>query len=324
MMRSMTVDVHVTAAARRAALEADVRTGLSRHPKSLPPTWFYDERGSELFDEITRLPEYYLTRAERSILDAHAADIAAASGADTLVELGSGTSEKTRLLLDAMSASGRLRTFVPFDVSEETLRQAAEDITAAYGIEVRAVVGDFHRHLSELPVVGHKMVAFLGSTIGNLTPGERRRFLDDLGATMTPDDHLLLGTDLIKDRARLLAAYDDSAGVTAEFNRNVLSVLNHELGAHFQPEDFDHVALWDEEARWIEMRLRSRLRQIVEIEDLAMRVGFEAGEDLRTEISAKFTPEQVACELREGGFTVEAGWMDPARDFLLSLARPHP
>ena len=171
---------------------------------------------------------------------------------------------------------------------------------------------------------GHKMVAFLGSTIGNHTPGERGRFLDDLGSTMTPDDHLLLGTDLVKDRGRLLAAYDDPAGVTAEFNRNVLSVLNHELGAHFHPEDFDHVALWDEEARWIEMRLRSRLPQIVEIEDLAMQVGFEAGEDLRTEISAKFTPEQVARELREGGFAVVEGWMDPARDFLLSLARPDP
>jgi L-histidine N-alpha-methyltransferase len=319
----MTVDVHVTAAARRAALEADVRTGLSRRPKSLPPTWFYDERGSELFDEITRLPEYYLTRAERSILDAHADDIAAATGADTLVELGSGTSEKTRLLLDAMSATGRLRTFVPFDVSEETLRRAAEDITAAYGVEVRAVVGDFHRHLSELPVDGHKMVAFLGSTIGNLTPRERGRFLDDLGSTMTPDDHLLLGTDLVKDRGRLLAAYDDPAGVTAEFNRNVLSVLNHELGAHFHPEDFDHVALWDEEARWIEMRLRSRLRQVVEIEELDMHVAFEAGEDLRTEISAKFTPQQVAQELRKGGFAVVEGWMDPARDFLLTLASPY-
>jgi L-histidine N-alpha-methyltransferase len=167
------------------------------------------------------------------------------------------------------------------------------------------------------------MVAFLGSTIGNLTPGERGRFLDDLGSTMTPDDHLLLGTDLLKDRGRLLAAYDDPAGVTAEFNRNVLSVLNHELGAHFHPDDFDHVALWDEEARWIEMRLRSRLRQVVEIEELDMHVAFEAGEDLRTEISAKFTPQQVAQELRKGGFAVVEGWMDPARDFLLTLASPY-
>jgi len=320
MTPSMTVDVHVTSEARRAALEADVRSGLTSRPKSLPPTWFYDERGSALFDEITRLPEYYLTRAERSILDVHAADIVGASDAGTLVELGSGTSDKTRLLLDAMSASGRLRGFVPFDVSEETLRRAAEDITAAYGIEVRAVVGDFHRHLSEIPVDGHRLVAFLGSTIGNLTPAERGRFLADLGATMTPDDHLLLGTDLVKDRARLLAAYDDSAGVTAEFNRNLLLVLNRELGGHFDPADFDHVALWDDRARWIEMRLRSRSRQVVEIEGLGMHVAFEPGEDLRTEISAKFSSEQVARELGAGGFRVEGGWTDPAGEFLLTLA----
>src|SRR5260221_5860769 len=191
----MTVDVHVAPDARRTALEADVRAGLSADPKTLPPIWFYDERGSQLFDQITRLPEYYLTRAERSILDAHARDIVAASGADTLVELGSGTAEKTRLLLDAMSARGRLRRFVPFDVSEEILRIAAEDITGAYGVEVDAVVGDFHQHLGEIPQDGRRLVAFLGSTIGNLTPRERRRFLADLDVTMTPGDRLLLAPD---------------------------------------------------------------------------------------------------------------------------------
>jgi L-histidine N-alpha-methyltransferase len=304
-------------------MEAEARKGLTATPKWLSPVWFYDERGSRLFDEITRLPEYYLTRAERSILDAHARDIVQASGADTLVELGSGTSEKTRLLLDAMSARGRLRRFVPFDVSEEILRSAAEDITDVYGVAVDAVVGDFHQHLGEIPQHGRRLVAFLGSTIGNLTPAERRRFLADLDVTMTHEDRLLLGTDLVKDRARLLAAYDDAAGVTAEFNRNVLRVLNNELGAHFDPDAFEHIAVWDEANRWIEMRLRSRGRQIVEIEELGMHVAFEDGEELRTEISAKFTPGQVERELWDGGFVVERTWTDPAGDFLLTLARPY-
>jgi len=323
MAPTMTVDVHVAPDARRTALEADVRSGLLAEQKTLPPIWFYDERGSLLFDEITRLPEYYLTRAERSILDRHAGAIVELSGADTLVELGSGTSEKTRLLLDAMAAGGRLRRFVPFDVSEEVLRLAADDITKTYGIEVTAVVGDFHRHLGEIPRSGRRLVAFLGSTIGNLTPAERSRFLTDLDETMLFHDRLLLGTDLVKDRRRLLAAYDDDAGVTAEFNRNVLLVLNHELGAHFDPSAFDHLALWDEEHRWIEMRLRSRSDQIIEIEQLGLHVAFEAGEDLRTEISAKFTAGQVERELWEAGFVVERSWTDPAGDFLLTLARTY-
>ncbi|MCU1461308.1 MAG: methyltransferase [Acidimicrobiales bacterium] len=319
----LTVDVHVAPDARRTALEADVRAGLTAQPKTLPPIWFYDERGSQLFDEITRLPEYYLTRAERSILDRHAREIVDVSGADTLVELGSGTSEKTRLLLDAMAGRGRLRRFVPFDCSEEILRVAAKDITDAYGVEVGAVVGDFHRHLGEIPRHGRRLVAFLGSTIGNLTPVERRRFFTDLDVTMGHDDRLLLGTDLVKDRSRLVAAYDDAAGVTAEFNRNVLRVLNAELGAHFDPSAFDHVARWDEANRWMEMRLRSRHRQVVEIEQLAMHVAFETGEELHTEISAKFTHGQVEQELWDGGFVVERTWTDPAGDFLLTLARPY-
>ena len=323
MAPTMTVDVHVAPEARRTALEADVRSGLLAEQKTLPPIWFYDERGSLLFDEITRLPEYYLTRAERSILDRHAGAIVELSGADTLVELGSGTSEKTRLLLDAMAAGGRLRRFVPFDVSEEVLRLAADDITKTYGIEVTAVVGDFHRHLGEIPRSGRRLVAFLGSTIGNLTPAERSRFLTDLDESMVFHDRLLLGADLVKDRRRLLAAYDDDAGVTAEFNRNVLLVLNHELGAHFDPSAFEHVALWDEEHRWIEMRLRSRSDQIIEIEQLGLHVAFEAGEDLRTEISAKFTAGQVERELGEAGFVVERSWTDPAGDFLLTLARTY-
>jgi L-histidine N-alpha-methyltransferase len=301
---------------------ADVLAGLSATPKVLSPVWFYDEAGSRLFDEITRLPEYYLTRAERSILEASAGDVIRRSGADTLVELGSGTSEKTRLLLDAMATAGSLRRFVALDVSEEVLREAADGIAAAYGIEVRAVVGDFSRHLGELPGGGRRLVAFLGSTIGNLDPAERERFLADLRATLGDGDGLLLGTDLVKDRGRLLAAYDDAAGVTAAFNRNVLRVLNAELDGDFDPDGFDHVARWDEDARWIEMRLRARRAQVVTLAAVERTVRFAAGEEVRTEISAKFTPEQVARELRAAGFAPEQGWSDPAGDFLLTLAHP--
>jgi L-histidine Nalpha-methyltransferase len=320
---TFSIDVHLPPDHRRAAMAADAEAGLTATPKFLPPVWFYDERGSELFDEITRLPEYYPTRTERAILDAHAADIIDAAGASVLVELGSGTSEKTRLLLDAMAAAGRLERFVPFDVSEETLRGAAVAITDAYDIPVHAIVGDFHRHLGTIPRDGRRIVAFLGSTIGNLRPEQRRRFLFDLDASLDYDDWLLLGTDLVKDRGRLVAAYDDDAGVTAAFNRNVLGVLNRELGAHFDPEAFDHVVRWNEEARWIEMRLRAREEQLVAIDDLALKVAFASGEEVLTEIAAKFEPEQVRDELWESGFVVEHSWTDPNGDFLLSLAHPY-
>jgi L-histidine Nalpha-methyltransferase len=318
----VTIDVRLAPGDRRRAMVDDVLAGLAARPKVLSPIWFYDEVGSRLFDEITRLPEYYLTRAERSILLARADEIVAGAGADTLVELGSGTSEKTRLLLDAMAAAGTLRRFAPLDVSEEVLREAAADVAASYGIEVHAVVGDFSRHLGEVPREGRRMVAFLGSTIGNLVPEERARFLGALRATLGPGDSFLLGTDLVKDRARLLAAYDDAAGVTARFNRNVLDVLNRELGGDFAPEAFDHVARWDEERRWIEMRLRARREQAVTLAAVERTVHFARGEDVRTEVSAKFTPEQVEEELAAAALRAERCWTDPAGDFLLTLARP--
>jgi L-histidine Nalpha-methyltransferase len=320
---TVTVEVHVGPDDRRIALERDVRAGLIAPRKALPPVWFYDEQGSILFDEITRLPEYYPTRAEREILRLHAPEIVALAGTTTLVELGSGTSEKTRLLLDAMASMGLLERFVPFDVSEEVLISAADDIGAAYGCAVHAVVGDFHSHLGTIPAADDgRLVAFLGSTIGNLDPAQRRRFLGDLVETMTGDDRLLLGTDLVKDPARLVAAYDDSAGVTAAFNRNVLAVLNAELDGDFVPEAFDHVALWDPHNAWIEMRLRSRTAQVVRLDALALEVRFAEGEELHTEISSKFRVEQVADELQAGGFVVEGTWHDPEGDFLLTLARP--
>jgi L-histidine N-alpha-methyltransferase len=306
-----------------AALRADVLAGLTTTPKSLPPRWFYDERGSALFDEITRLPEYYPTRVERALLEAHARQIAVTAGADILVELGSGTSEKTRLLLDALRAAGGLRRFVPVDVDPSVLCAAADSVIADYpGIEVRPVVGDFTRHLTELPRSGRRLVAFLGSTIGNLEPGPRAEFLAELAGTLHPGDSFLLGTDLVKDPARLVRAYDDAAGVTAAFNRNVLTVIDRELGADFDPGSFDHVAVWDADREWIEMRLRSRIDQRVRVPALALEVPFTAGEEMRTEVSAKFHRTGVAAELAAAGMSMTHWWSDPAGDFGISLSVP--
>jgi len=321
MTSDVTVDVHLEADDTARALEADVRAGLGAEPKTLPPKWFYDDRGSELFDEITRLPEYYPTRTERAILVAHARDVAELTKADTLVELGSGTSEKTRLLLDALRDAGTLERFVPFDVSEQTLRDAATAVADEYeGVRVHAVVGDFEHHLGELPGGGTRLVAFLGSTIGNLAPEPRAQFLVDLAASLAPGDALLLGTDLVKDIDRLVAAYDDAAGVTAAFNRNVLSVLDRELDADFDPDAFDHVARWNTDDEWIEMRLRSQRDQTVHLRALALEVDFAAGEEVRTEISAKFRRERVERELAAAGFHLADWWTDPAADFALSLS----
>jgi L-histidine N-alpha-methyltransferase len=305
------------------ALREDALAGLTATPRWLPPRWFYDERGSELFDRITRLPEYYPTRAERAILAAHADDVAAASAAEVLVELGSGTSEKTRLLLDALRRAGTLRRFVPFDVDPSVLTAASSALTAEYpGLAVEAVVGDFTQHLGELPRQGRRLVAFLGSTIGNLEPEARAAFLADLAATLQPGDSFLLGTDLVKDPARLVRAYDDAEGVTAAFNRNVLAVLDRELGADFDPDAFEHVAVWDPEHEWIEMRLRSRRAQVVHVPALDLEVPFAAGEELRTEISAKFRRERVAAELAAAGLVMTRWWTDPDGDFGLSLSVP--
>ncbi len=316
------VDVHLAAADLNDALRTDARRGLTATPKDLPPKWFYDDRGSQLFDEITRLEEYYPTRRERSILEARAGDIATVSGADTLVELGSGTSEKTRLLLDAMAGTGQLRRFVPFDVSETTLRDAAAAISTEHpGIDVHAVVGDFERHLDRLPGGGRRLVAFLGGTIGNLPPAVRAEFLASIAAGLAPGDSFLLGTDLVKDADRLVRAYDDASGVTAAFNRNVLAVINRELGADFEVEAFEHVARWNADDEWIEMWLRSPSAQTVKVPELDLIVEFAAGEEMRTEISAKFRRDKVATELGAAGLELAEWWTDEAGDFALSLAR---
>ncbi len=317
--RDVRVDVHLEGDDLTRALANDVHEGLLRLPKELPPKWFYDDRGSELFDEITRLPEYYPTRAERSILDARAGEIARAAGADTLVELGSGTSEKTRLLLRALADAGTLRRFVPFDVSETTLRNAAASVAGEFGIAVHAVVGDFERHLHTIPTGGTRLVAFLGGTIGNLPPAERAKFLADLAEGLQPGDALLLGTDLVKDPARLHAAYDDAAGVTAEFNRNVLHVVNRTLDADFAVDRFHHVARWNDADEWIEMWLRSDRDQHVTIRALDLTVDFKAEEELRTEISAKFRKPTIEAELAAAGLKLEHWWTDNTGDFALSL-----
>jgi L-histidine Nalpha-methyltransferase len=308
------------------SLRTDARAGLTASPKSLPPKWFYDAQGSALFDKITELPEYYPTRAEREILQATAAGIAGQTRARTLVELGSGSSEKTRLLLDALRAQGTLRCYVPVDVSEPALVAAGDALAAEYpGLDVRAVVSDFEEHLG-LPADGDapapRLVAFLGSTIGNLVPGQRAAFLARVREGMRAGDFFLLGTDLVKDVPTLVAAYDDEAGVTAEFNKNVLAVLNAELGADFDREAFEHVAVWDASAEWIEMRLRSLTAQQVHLPGIGLTVDFAAGEEMRTEVSAKFRRTGVEAELAAAGFAMRSWWTDPAAQFGLSLSVP--
>ena len=317
----LAVDVRFTPEQRAEALRADVLRGLTSQPKELSPQWFYDERGSALFDEITRLPEYYLTEREREILRERAGEVAELTQANTLVELGSGTSEKTRLLLDALAEAGHLRRFVPFDVSEETLRESAAAIVAEYpGLEVHAVVGDFGRHLGFLPEGRRRLIAFLGSTIGNLPPADRAGFLAAVAATLTPGEALLLGVDLVKGVRRLETAYNDPAGLTAEFNRNILHVLNRELGASFVPEEFEHVARWDPAHEWVEMLLRSSRAQEVVLQELYLEVSFAPGEELRTEISAKFRREGIEAELASAGLELHRWWPHKSGDFALALA----
>ena len=318
---TLSLSNHLAADSAARALRRDVYDGLTQTPKSLPPKWFYDSVGSELFDQITRLPEYYPTRAEAEILRDRSAEIAAASGADTLVELGSGTSEKTRQLLSALRDSGSLRRFIPFDVDAGMLQVASAAILDEYpGIEIDAVCGDFEEHLSKIPRVGRRLVAFLGSTIGNLTRGPRGDFLSALSDTLQPGDTLLLGTDLVKDPDRLVRAYDDSAGVTASFNRNVLAVVNRELDADFDLQAFEHVARWNTAEERIEMWLRARGTQQVRVGALDLTVDFADGEQMLTEVSCKFRPEGVAAELADAGLRRTHWWTDQAGDFGLSLS----
>ena len=306
-----------------ASLRADVLAGLTATPKTLPPKWFYDERGSELFEKITLLDEYYPTRAEREILAGAAAEIAAATRAATLVELGSGTADKTTLLLDALRGAGPLAAYVPVDVSESALINAATRIQERYpGLRVQAVLSDFTEHLGFPESGGPRLVAFLGGTIGNLLPAERAEFFASLRSRLRAGDALLLGTDLVKDPDVLVAAYDDAAGVTAEFNKNILRVLNAELDGNFDVDDFEHVAVWDAAAEWVEMRLRSAVDQTVLLRAMGLSVRFAAGEEMRTEISAKFRRDGIARELAAAGIDLRSWWTDSQARFGLSLSVP--
>jgi L-histidine N-alpha-methyltransferase len=316
------IDSHLDGSHERS-LADDVLDGLTRPFKELPPKHFYDARGAELFDRICELPEYYPTRAERSILETNAAELARFTGAAELVELGSGTAAKTRVLLDALHAAGTLQRYVPVDVTESMVRDCAVELTREYpGLHVHGVIGDFERHLDRVPAaVGPRIVAFLGGTIGNFVPGSRRRVLRGISRLLGPEDYLLMGTDLVKDPRILRAAYDDAQGVTAEFNRNVLRVLNRELDADFEPDDFDHVALFDAEHEWIEMRLRARREHTTIVRDLDLPVHFHAGEEMRTEISAKFTAERLEGDLLASGMELVRWLTDPDELFALTLSR---
>jgi L-histidine N-alpha-methyltransferase len=317
------IDVHLGPDELAAALRADAEAGLTSTPKELMPKWFYDERGSALFEAITRLPEYYLTRRETGILRERAGEIAALTRADTVIELGSGRSAKTRIVLDAFQESGLLQRFTPFDFSEAVLRASAAAILGRYpGIEVHAVVGDIEQHLGHLPRDGRRLVALLGSTIGNLPRARRGACLGEIAAGLEPGDAFLVGTDLVKAVDRLEAAYDDTAGVTAAFNRNILWILNRELEAEFAPERFGHVARWNAHEECVEMLLRAQTDQRVRVGALGLAVEFAQGEEMRTEISAKFRREGFEAELAAAGLELARWWTDPAGDFALALAFP--
>jgi L-histidine N-alpha-methyltransferase len=317
------IEVHLPEGGTLAGLVEDVREGLSSPFKEIPPKYFYDERGSELFERITELPEYYPTRTERTILHERADEIVAAADPTTLIELGSGAAAKTRELLDAIAATGRLETYVPVDISEEITRRVAEELVDEYeGLHVHGVVSDYETHLERVPREHGALIAFLGGTIGNFRPGPRRSFLARIATLMYPDDRFLLGTDLVKDVAVLEAAYNDSAGVTAEFNKNVLHVLNRELDANFEPDNFEHVAFFDTDNEWIDIRLRSLTEQFIDLKALDMRTHFARNEEMRTEISTKFTRDRLEASYADAGLELVEWWTDPDELYALSLARP--
>jgi L-histidine N-alpha-methyltransferase len=316
------IEVHLRADGG-VAMAREVRLGLTAKPKQLSPKYFYDERGSQLFEQITGLPEYYPTRAEREILAQRSGEIVAAAGEPgTLVELGSGSAAKTRHLLSAMREADCLTTYVPVDISEEITHETAESLIEEYpGLTIRGLVCDFEHDLERIPDGGGgRLVAFLGGTIGNLFPDARREFLARIAALLEPGDRILLGTDLVKEPQRLLAAYDDPGGVTAEFNKNVLHVLNRELDGDFDPDGFEHVARYDAEAARMDIRLRSLADQTVRLGGLDLNVRFVAGEEMRTEISSKFTRERLEGVYREAGLRPDGWFTDPAGDYALSLA----
>jgi L-histidine N-alpha-methyltransferase len=317
------IDVHLRDGTL-ASLADDVRSGLSRYPRELPPKYFYDARGSELFEQITELPEYYPSQVEQEILDAAGARIVELVRPAEIVELGPGSARKTTALLQPMMKLEPGGRYIPVDVSETAVQDCAARLVAMYeSLAVHGVVGDFERHLDRIPQQsGRRLITFLGGTIGNLDHPRRSALLSALRAQLGPDDRLLVGTDMVKDRERLEAAYNDSAGVTAEFNRNMLRVINDNLEGDLDPEMFDHVAFYNEHARRIEMWLRAREDVSARIAALGMDVDFEAGEEIRTEISCKFTRDMLAREYSAAGLEPIAWYTDSDGLFALSLTGP--
>ena len=319
---AVTVDVHLPPGGPLSGMAADVRAGLTKPFKELSPRYFYDERGSELFERITELPEYYPTRCEREILEARSSEIVEAARPRSLIELGSGSAAKTRVLLDAMQSADCLETYCPVDISEEITRATAASISGEYGgIAVNGHVCDFELDLERVPVEGPRTIALLGGTIGNFAPNQRAQFLRRIANLLDRHDRFLLGTDLVKDPAVLEAAYDDSQGVTAEFNRNVLAVLNNRLDANFDLDAFEHVARWDPENLWMDIRLRSLVQQVVTVAALDLQVAFDAGEEMRTEISTKFARPGLEGIYGEAGLELTDWWTDDEGLYALSLAR---
>jgi L-histidine N-alpha-methyltransferase len=319
--RRIDVDVHFDPDASLATMRAEVRAGLTGRPKTLPSKYFYDERGSLLFERITELDEYYPTRAEREVLETHSGAIARAARPREVVELGSGSAKKTRLLLDAALEEGELRRYVPFDVSREIAESSARELVREFpDLSVHAVVGDFDEHLGEIPDGDHRLIALLGGTIGNFERDDAVALLAEVRSHMGPHDHFLLGTDLVKDVTVLESAYDDSAGVTAEFNKNILAVVNDRLDADFDPDDFDHVAFYDADRRRIEMHLRARRDLVAHVHALDLTVTFAAGETVRTEVSCKYTRESVAGMLEDAGLGMRAWFTDAGNRFAMSLS----
>jgi len=316
----VTIEVHLDPGPDRAALE-ELRRCLAERPPRLPSKYFYDDRGSALFERITELPEYYQTRTEAALLTAEADRIAALTAAEELVELGSGAATKTRILLAAMARAGNLRLYVPLDVSEGIVRRVARELVAEYpGLEVHGVVGDFLEHLEELPAGRRRLVIFLGGTIGNLGPVRERELLCEIHDAMSPGDHFLLGTDLIKDPAALEAAYNDAAGVTAEFNRNILAVVNRLAGGDFEPERFAHRAFWDAPMHRIEMRLVATAPQTVRLAAIPLTLTLAEGDEISTEISTKYDRDLARDLLAGAGFRPLEWFTDPGERFGLTLA----
>jgi L-histidine Nalpha-methyltransferase len=313
--------------AQRASFADAVAQGLGSEPKSLPCRYFYDEAGSALFEEICRLPEYYLTRAEREILEAHADEIVADTGAcSELVELGSGSASKTRLLIEAfLRRAGRLR-YVPIDISRSALAESAQALLADYpGLEIRAIAGEYEQGLLRLRAGSDdepRLYAWLGSNIGNFDRAEASDFLRHVRDAMRARDRLLVGIDLRKDRRTLERAYDDGSGVTARFNRNLLSRINRELGARFDLEDFRHEAIWRSREGRVELSLVSRRDQEIAIPALDMVVKLRKGERIHTEDSFKYSPREIAEVAEAAGLRVAARWCDDASRFSLNLLAP--